>query len=63
MDKITQIPTKPDKAKAEAERLKRNLPIYLQNLRLVAIMRRAAYNEYVAAGFTPEQALELCKNG
>lgn len=63
MDKITQIPTKPDKAKAAAEKLKRDLPIYLENLRLIAVMRRAAYNEYVAAGFTPEQALELCKHG
>lgn len=62
MGNLTQIPTNQDKAKAAAEKLKHDLPVYLENVKLIAQMRRAAYNEYVAAGFTSEQALELCKH-
>ncbi|WP_420465621.1 hypothetical protein [Panacagrimonas sp.] len=60
-DKIHQIPTKPDKALALTEELRRTLPTLIANARMIAQLKKAQYDAYVEAGFTPQQALELIK--
>ena len=42
--------------------LKRDLPTIMEQVYVVAEIRRASYNAHIAQGFTPEQALELCKS-
>jgi hypothetical protein len=54
-DKITLLNAVPkNETAAEFEQLKRNMS-------LVAKLKKAAYDAYAKEGFTPEQALELCK--
>lgn len=61
-DRPTLLPNaERDKARAALEQLKRNLPFLLEHAAIMAGIRRAAFLAYVAEGFTPEQALELCK--
>ena len=43
------------------EQTKRNMPLILEYITLQAKQRRAKYRALVKEGFTPEQALELCK--
>ena len=45
-----------------AEAMKRALPVLLQHMPLQAKMRRAAFQAYIAEGFTEAQALELCRS-
>lgn len=51
----------PDKAQEEFRRLQANLQIILEAQQCVATITRAKYIALVAEGFTPAQALELCK--
>lgn len=46
---------------AAVEKLKRELEIARDVLPILAEFRKAAYDEYVKSGFTPEQALILCQ--
>ncbi|MGB1561548.1 MAG: hypothetical protein ACPHN2_08630 [Sinimarinibacterium flocculans] len=61
-DKVREIPTQPDKVKAAGEVLARNLHALIANAPLVAKLKKAQYDAYIAEGFTPQQALELIKN-
>jgi hypothetical protein len=59
---IQQVPNlEQDSLKGEVEKLRRVLPLLIENNKLVAKMRRAAYEAYIAEGFTEAQALQLCK--
>jgi len=37
------------------------LPVLAESVRLNASLKKTVFDEYVKAGFTPAQALELCK--
>ena len=43
------------------EQAKREMPQYLERAKLIAKVRKANYDASITAGFTPEQALFLCK--
>lgn len=58
--KVVNLPD-PDKLAADLERMKRNLPGTEEYLRLLARLHKAKYDALIEAGFTPDQALELCK--
>lgn len=59
---VTEIPnTERDKLVAQVEQLKRTMPIMLEYAALNAQLKRAQYLAFVQQGFTPSQALELCK--
>lgn len=61
MTNITELKTPADPAKANLEKLRRDLPTILASLAIVAQVHKAAYDAHIKAGFTPEQALVLCK--
>ena len=46
---------------ASLDEMRRNLPIMMEYQALLAEMRKASFDAHVDHGFTPEQALELCK--
>jgi hypothetical protein len=50
-----------DELKAALETLKRDLPTFLEYQAVIAKIKRAQYDALIEAGFSPEQALELCK--
>ena len=41
--------------------LKRELPEIIEHTATIAKIRKASYDAHIAQGFSPEQALELCK--
>lgn len=51
-----------DELKASNEALKRNMPALIEYSVIVASLRKAAYENYIKEGFTPEQALYLCQS-
>ena len=51
-----------DKMRAAVEEMKRSLPTWLEHAELTAKIRRASCEAHIAQGFTPEQALELCRS-
>ena len=59
--KVVDIGIK-NEMKAASEELKRTLPEMLENLTLVAQLRRASYKAHLEEGFTESEALELCKS-
>lgn len=59
--KVIDMPTGPNEFKAGIEQLKRNEPDLVEMIGIVAGLKFQAFSRYVSAGFTPEQALELCK--
>jgi hypothetical protein len=60
-NKITELPNfERDKVAAEIEAFKRNLPVMLERVALLAKYRHAAFKAYIDAGFTEDQALRLC---
>lgn len=60
-DKIVGLDTAPDELKGSIEKLRRILPDLIEHTKLVAKVKRAAYAAYIEEGFTPQEALELCK--
>lgn len=60
--KITEIPN-PDKDKRLAawEEMKRTWEIMRDNADVIAATRKRLFDAHVAAGFTPDQAFEVCK--
>ncbi len=57
---VVNLP-KGDKLKASIEETKRNMPLFVEHMELVARLRRAHYDACIKWGFTKEQALELTK--
>lgn len=43
------------------EQIKNNLKTHIDFITIDAQLRRVKYNQLVKEGFTPEQAIELCK--
>lgn len=54
--------TDKDKMTGAIENLKRELPNMIEMGKVMAEIRKANYDACIEQGFTPEQALELCKN-
>jgi hypothetical protein len=48
--------------KKQLKILKDNLPEHLEFMWIKAKLKREGYMAYLSEGFTPEQALELCKD-
>jgi hypothetical protein len=46
--------------KAASEVLRREIDAAIENIPMIAKVRRVAYLAYIAEGFTEEQALQLC---
>lgn len=59
--KVVDMPEGKNEMIAGIEMLKRNQPEMFEMISLVAAMKWHAFSEYTKAGFTPEQAIELCK--
>lgn len=51
-----------DEMRAALEQMKRSLPVYKEHAGILAKIRKASYDAHIAEGFTPAQALELCKS-
>ncbi len=50
-----------DDVKASIEYLTRNMDDMVELMRLDATMKRIKYDSFIAEGFTPEEALLLCR--
>lgn len=48
--------------RAALEQLKRSLPVWKEQAAVIAEIRKASYDAHIEQGFTPDQALELCKS-
>ena len=55
------IPGTGDEGRAALEQFKRDLPLYIEMQKAKASLTKATFDAYVKEGFTPDQALELCK--
>ncbi len=51
-----------DEMKANIEKMKRSLPAWVGYSAILAEARKISYDACIKQGFTPEQALELCKS-
>lgn len=51
-----------DEMKAGLEQMKRSLPTWVEYMDVIAKIRKASYDAHIKQGFTPGQALELCKS-
>lgn len=49
-----------NEVRAVGDRARRELEAIIENVRVIAKIRRAVFLAYVAEGFTVEQALQLC---
>jgi len=58
---IIDIPLSKDKTKGALEAFRRDMDSHIQAIKLVAQLRKAKYDAHIKEGFTPEQALEICK--
>lgn len=47
--------------KAGLEALKRDMNDYIEAISLTSHLRKAKYDAHIQEGFTPDQALEICK--
>ena len=62
-DNVRPIPNvEQDNQRANLEAMRRNLPLLLETLPMIAQLRKAAYDAYLEAGFSEEQALKLAKS-
>lgn len=61
-DKLTVIGGDKNEMRAALEQMKRSLPIYREHAVTLAKIRKASFDAHIAEGFTPAQALELCKS-
>jgi hypothetical protein len=53
--------TNRSKRQANTEQAKREMPMYSQEIILIAKARKISYAAHIQQGFTPEQSLFLCK--
>ena len=44
------------------ENLKRNIANFSDHAKVIAKIRKNSYDAHIKEGFTPDQALELCKS-
>lgn len=58
---IIDIPLSKDELKGALEVLKRGMSDQIEGINLMAKLRKAKYDAHIKEGFTPEQALEICK--
>lgn len=58
---IVGLPTKPNEMQAAVEAIKRDAQAFIEMGAVMARIRRAHFTAYIAEGFTPAEALELCK--
>jgi hypothetical protein len=59
---VTAVPNiEQDKLRASVESVKRNIDILIEQQQLVAKVRFASFKAHIEAGFSPEQALQLCR--
>lgn len=58
---IVGLPTKPNEMRAAIEAIKRDADAFIEMGAVMARIRRAHFTAYIAEGFTPTEALELCK--
>lgn len=56
---VVQLPER-NATQAAGDKIRRELDAMIEATRLIAKYRRAAYEAYLAEGFTAEQALQLC---
>ena len=56
---IVSLPERSE-ARAVGDALRREIDAIIENVTTVARYRRAAYEAYLAVGFTVDQALTLC---
>lgn len=61
-DNLHVLSTNQDALLASIEQLRRMLPILADLAPLTARTRRTIYQAHIDAGFTEEQALELCRS-
>ena len=58
---VVGLPTKPNEMRAAVESIKRDADAFVEMGQVMARIRRAHFLAYIAEGFTPGEALELCK--
>jgi len=59
---VTELPNiEQDKSIALLENLRRNMDTLIETNKLIATIRYASFKAHVDAGFTPDQALQLCR--
>lgn len=59
---VALVPGKPDTLASAVAEMRDRMPGMIEYNRIMAKVQREAYLAYVAEGFTPKQALELCKS-
>lgn len=59
---ITGLKATPNSAKATLDQIKRTMPELLELIVIAAEIRKVKYDAHIKQGFTPEQALILCKD-
>lgn len=57
---LVPLPAQKNEVAAAGDHIRRHLDELIENQRVIAKIRRAAYLAYIAEGFTEAQALELC---
>lgn len=57
--KLIELPER-NEARAAGDKARREIEAIIQNVQVIAKMRRAAFLAYIEEGFTVEQALQLC---
>jgi hypothetical protein len=57
--KLIELPDR-NEARAAGDKARREIEAIIENVKVIAKMRRAAFLAYVDEGFTIEQALHLC---
>ena len=59
---LVNLEGRQDDLKAASENMRRHIPDLMENAKMIAKIRRAAFLAHVDEGFTKAQALELCKS-
>lgn len=57
---VSLLTQKIDPIVAANENLRRNMDAFIENIKLTATLRRASFDAHMKAGFTAEQALQMC---